>query len=99
MGRAGGGAGAAGYGGVWGCGRSSEPAGDAAGEARGDVLRQQRAGADRGEGGGASVVEVVVGVGVLLVVIFFFFFYFPSNIIKGFSSGSFLFIEFGLSFR
>jgi hypothetical protein len=98
VGRTGGGAGAAGHGGVWGCGRGSEPAGDAAGEARGDVLWRQGARADRGDGGGASVVEVAVGVGVLLAVVFFFFF-FPSNIVEGFSSGSFLFLGFGLSFR
>ena len=44
------------------------------------------------------MVEVVVGVGLSLAV-FFFFFFFPSNIVKGFSSGSFLFLGFGLSLR
>jgi len=75
VGRTGGGARAAEHGGVWGCGRGSEPAGNAAGEARGDVLRRRGAGADRGDGGGASVVEVVVGVGLSLVVILFSFFF------------------------
>lgn len=96
MGRAGGRAGAAGYGGVWGCGRGSEPAGDAARQARGGILRQQGPGADRGDGGGALVVEVVVGVGFSLII---FLVFFPSNIVKGFSSGSFLFLGSGLSFR
>ena len=45
------------------------------------------------------MVEVVVGVGFSLVVIFFFFFFSPSNIVEGFSSGSFLFLGFELSFR